>query len=144
MPPALWRMCRSAAMSTRATLLSRRRFLAGCAATGVNLVQAEPMRAQKKALIAISLDLEMSRNFPTWETTHWDYEKGNLNDDTKKYTAESYRRVKAAGGGFHCFAVGPVFETENGPPLEDTAQARHPIRNPTYDHFTHSRTQPDA
>ena len=40
----------------------------------------------------------MSRNFPTWEDTHWDYEKGNLNDATKKYAVEACRRVKAAGG----------------------------------------------
>src|SRR5207245_1618409 len=39
-----------------------------------------------KALIAITLDLEMSRNFPRWEDTHWDYEKGNLNEETKRYT----------------------------------------------------------
>ncbi len=51
-----------------------------------------------KALIAITFDLEMSRNFPTRETTHWDYEKGNLNEDTKRYSVEAARRVKAAGG----------------------------------------------
>ena len=38
-----------------------------------------------KAQIAITLDLEMSRNFPTWETTAWDYEKGNLDEPTKRY-----------------------------------------------------------
>src|SRR4029450_11238175 len=42
-----------------------------------------------RALIAIRLDREMSRNFPRWEDTHWDYEKGNLNDDTKRYTVEA-------------------------------------------------------
>src|ERR1700752_5151712 len=62
-----------------------------------------------KALVAITLDLEMSRNFPTWETTHWDYEKGNLNDETKRYTVEACRRIRAAGGVAHCFAVGRVF-----------------------------------
>ena len=39
----------------------------------------------KQAQIAITLDLEMSRNFPTWETTHWDFEKGNLNAETIDY-----------------------------------------------------------
>jgi hypothetical protein len=54
-----------------------------------------------KSLVAVTLDLEMSRNFPKWEDTHWDYEKGNLNDETKKYTVEACRRVKAAGGVLH-------------------------------------------
>ena len=26
----------------------------------------------------------MSRNFPTWEKTHWDYEKGNLDADDQE------------------------------------------------------------
>ena len=59
-----------------------------------------------KALIAISLDLEMSRNFPTWETTHWDYEKGNLNDETKNYTTAACKRVKAAGPYDFCLIDG--------------------------------------
>src|SRR5438128_70604 len=71
---------------------------------------AQQVKENKQALIAITLDLEMSRNFPTWEETHWDYEKGNLNEPTKKYTAEACRRVKAHGGRVHCFAVGRVFE----------------------------------
>ena len=36
-------------------------------------------------MIAITMDLEMARNFPHWEDTHWDYEKGNL--DEAAYTA---------------------------------------------------------
>ena len=52
----------------------------------------------------------MSRNFPTWEQTHWDYDKGYLNAETKQYTVEACRRVKAQGGGIHCFAVGRVLE----------------------------------
>ena len=36
----------------------------------------------------------MSSNFPAWEETHWNYEKGNLNDETKNYTVEACRRVK--------------------------------------------------
>lgn len=43
------------------------------------------------ALIAITLDLEMSANFPTFETTHWNFEKGNLNDETKRYSVEAAR-----------------------------------------------------
>src|SRR3954451_22560619 len=113
--------------------LSRRRFLAagagffigrgaGAAPTAQELA-ADPERA----LIAFTLDLEMSRNFPTWETTHWDYEKGNLNAETKKYAAEACRRVKAAGGVVHCFVVGRVFEQESVAWLKELAQAGHPL-----------------
>src|SRR5205807_6315205 len=87
-----------------------------------------------KALVAITLDLEMSRNFPSWEDTHWDYEKGNLNEETKKYAVEACRRVKAHGGVLHCFAVGRVLEQENIDWLKGIAQAGHPVGNHTYDH----------
>jgi hypothetical protein len=87
-----------------------------------------------KALIAITLDLEMSRNFPTWETTHWDYEKGNLNAETKRYAVEACRRVKSAGGVLHCFAVGRTFEQENVDWLKSIVKNGHPIGNHTYDH----------
>jgi hypothetical protein len=87
-----------------------------------------------KALIAITLDLEMSRNFPTWDQTHWDYEKGNLNAETKKYTLEACRRVKAHGGVVHCFVVGRVLEQENVDWLGETVSAGHPVGNHTYDH----------
>ena len=86
------------------------------------------------ALIAITLDLEMSRNFPTWETTHWDYEKGNLNDETKAYAVEAARRVKARGGRLHFFAVGRVLEQENVDWLKQIAADGHPLGNHTYDH----------
>ncbi len=94
-------------------------------------VLAQP---KKKASIAITLDLEMSRNFPTRETTHWDYEKGNLNDETKRYAVEAARRVKAAGGVVHCFAVGRVFEQPDVSWLEEIVRAGHPVGNHTYDH----------
>jgi hypothetical protein len=97
----------------------------------------------EKALVAITLDLEMSRNFPTWEITHWDYEKGNLNDETKKYAAEACRRVKTAGGVLHCFAVGRVFEQESVAWLKEIAQAGHPIGNHTYDHVNVKATKPE-
>src|SRR5687768_8963184 len=96
---------------------SRRGFLAG--ATSAALVPATAAQERPvaelrdKALVAITLDLEMSRNFPTWETTHWDYEKGNLNDETKRYTVEACRRIRGHGGVAHCFAVGRVFEHES-------------------------------
>jgi hypothetical protein len=121
--------------------MNRRDFLAGSAAllAGSRLHAAPP----GKALVAITLDLEMSRNFPTWETTHWDYEKGNLNDETKKYAAEAARRVKAHVGILHFFAVGRVFEQPNVEWLKEIAQAGHPIGNHTYDHVNVKAKKPE-
>jgi len=87
-----------------------------------------------KALIAITLDLEMSRNFPNWEDRHWDYEKGNLNDAAKAYTVEACRRVKKRGGVVHAFVVGRVLEQENVDWLKEIANQGHSIGNHTYDH----------
>src|ERR1051326_285817 len=98
-------------------MITRRHFLAASAATVASTALAEP--PPKKALVAITLDLEMSRNFPTWETTHWDYEKGNLNDETKRYAVEAAKRVKAHGGVIHFFAVGRVFEQRSVDWLKD-------------------------
>jgi hypothetical protein len=120
-------------------MLSRRAFLGTCASTGLGFAAAD----DRKALIAITLDLEMSRNFPTWETTHWDYEKGNLNDETKKYTVEACRRVKAKGGVVHCFAVGRVFEQANVDWLKEIVQAGHPVGNHTYDHVNVKAKKPE-
>jgi hypothetical protein len=121
---------------------SRRNFLTSSLAAAAALASGRltaderrnPQPDDRKALIAITLDLEMSRNFPTWETTHWDYEKGNLNEETKQYTVEACRRVKAHGGVLHCFAVGRVLEQENVDWLKGIVQAGHPVGNHTYDH----------
>jgi hypothetical protein len=124
--------------------ITRRQFLAGGAALAVAAELREDLAADdRKALIAITLDLEMSRNFPTWETTHWDYEKGNLNEETKKYTVEACRRVKAMGGVLHCFAVGRVFEQEKVDWLKEIVQAGHLIGNHTYDHVNVKATRPE-
>jgi peptidoglycan/xylan/chitin deacetylase (PgdA/CDA1 family) len=94
-----------------------------------------------KALIALSLDLEMSRNFPTWDQTHWDYEKGNLDAPTKRYAVEAARRVQAHGGRLHFFVVGQVFEQEQVDWLREIARAGHPIGNHTYDHVNVKTTR---
>jgi peptidoglycan/xylan/chitin deacetylase (PgdA/CDA1 family) len=94
------------------------------------------------ALVAITLDLEMSRNFPKWETTHWDFEKGNLNDETKTYAVEAARRVKERGGRVHFFALGRTLEQENAEWLKEIAVAGHPIGNHTYDHVNVKATKP--
>lgn len=134
-------------MSSVSAVLSRRELLA-CSAgffasTSWAARENEPAKNdERKARIAITLDLEMSRNFPTWETTHWDYEKGNLNAETKKYAVEAARRVKAHGGRLHFFAVGQVFEQANVDWLKEIAQAGHPVGNHTYDHVNVRATRP--
>jgi peptidoglycan/xylan/chitin deacetylase (PgdA/CDA1 family) len=122
---------------------SRRRFLtaASLAVLGGAAGLARWRREPKKALVAISFDLEMSRNFPTWEQTHWDYEKGNLNEQTKRYTIEACKRIKDHGGVLHCFAVGRTLEQEDVDWLKDIARAGHPIGNHTYDHVNIKATK---
>ncbi|HEV3136700.1 MAG TPA: polysaccharide deacetylase family protein, partial [Pirellulales bacterium] len=129
---------------------SRRSFLSASLAgaglvVGRSLLRADEAPASKndgaKAQIAITLDLEMSRNFPVWEEMRWDYEKGNLNEETKRYTVEACRRVKAEGGVLHCFAVGRVLEQPNVDWLKEIVQAGHPLGNHTYDHVNVTATR---
>ena len=69
---------------------TRRRFLAAAsagtfaAAAGVLVAR----RQKKKALVAITLDLEMSAEYPRRGMTEWNYRKGDLDADTKKYAVE--------------------------------------------------------
>ena len=124
--------------------IKRREFLCSAGAAGALLAvgrlsllsHAAPSAtgAREKSQIAITLDLEMSRNFPTWETTYWDYEKGNLDADTKAYSVEAAQRVKDRGGIIHFFCVGRVLEQENVDWLKNIAAAGHKIGNHTYDH----------
>jgi len=95
---------------------------------------AEPTTLFDKAQIVITLDLEMARNFPNWDDTHWDYQKGNLNQAAKDYTVNACRRVKTRGGVIHTFVVGQVLEQENVDWLKEIAAEGHPIGNHTYDH----------
>src|SRR5438093_2522922 len=132
-------------------MISRRRFLAGSAALAslrpslawARSTDARPTETTQ-ALISITLDLEMSRNFPTWDQTHWDYEKGNLNDETKRWAVEACRRVRQAGGVAHCFAVGRVFEQADVSWLAGIAQAGHAVGNHTYDHVYVKAQSPEA
>lgn len=119
--------------------LPRRQFLGRCAfATAATAVARPDLLAAaipaKPARIAITLDLEMSRNFPTWEQTHWDYEKGNLDEATKRYAAEVARRVKARGGVVHFFLVGRALEQENVDWLKQLLADGHRVGNHSYDH----------
>src|SRR5437660_4292446 len=132
---------------------SRRQFVAAStlagggllAGNGLALTEAPPGPGsdKRKALIAITLDLEMARNFPRWEDTHWDYEKGNLNAEAKRYATEAARRVKAHGGVIHFFAVGQIFEQENVDWMKELHQNGHPIGNHTYDHVFVLATKPE-
>lgn len=124
------------------SLTTRRQFLAATTTAGAGLLlprlttaaEAPAAKPARQALIAITFDLEMARNFPRWEDTHWDFEKGNLNEETKRYAVEAGRRVKAHGGVIHYFVVGRVFEQENVEWLAQLAHDGHPIGNHTYDH----------
>jgi len=126
---------------------SRRAFLTTTASLAAGLWAAPRLCADEKspqpALIAITLDLEMSRQYPTKDQTHWDYQKGNLNAETKAYSVEAARRVKAHGGVLHFFAVGQVFEQENIDWMTQIAAAGHPIGNHTYDHVYVLATKPE-
>src|SRR5258706_12950461 len=133
-------------------LLGRREFfaksmLAAAAMSvpvGAQTAERRDEGAQRqKAQVAISLDLEMARNFPRWEDTHWDYEKGNLNAEAKSYAVEAARRVKARGGVIHFFAVGQVFEQENIDWLKGIIASGHPVGNHTYDHVYVLATKPE-
>jgi hypothetical protein len=127
---------------------SRRHFLGAALAAasipGLAHPAAPPAgRTARKALIAITLDLEMSRNFPTWADTHWDYEKGNLDSETKKYAVEAARRIADCGGLVHFFAVGRALEQESVAWLKGLVVAGHPVGNHTYDHVNVKATRPE-
>lgn len=115
--------------------MTRRALLCGAAA-------AVARGAGQQARIAITFDLEMSANFPTWEQTHWNFEKGNLDKDTKDYAERAAAKVAEYGGRIHFFAVGRVFEQEDITWLKRIAGAGHPIGNHTYDHVNVLATSP--
>lgn len=130
-------------MSDRHNVLHRRRWLQSVTAaclSGVGFsgldsnLRAASISNNARARIAITLDLEMSRNFPRREDLHWDYEKGNLDDATKKYAVDAGRRAKARGGCIHYFCVGRVLEQPDVAWLQEIAKDGHPIGNHTYDH----------
>lgn len=123
---------------------SRRQVLGALAAAPfVPLLGRAETPPFRKAQIAVTLDLEMSRNFPTWDDMHWDYEKGNLNEEAKRYTVEACARVKARGGKAHCFVVGRVLEQEKVEWLAQLAADGHSLGNHTYDHVNVLATKPE-
>src|SRR5438876_3259103 len=117
--------------------IHRREFVASAAAlvgaTASSHSREEP--ARQKALVAITLDLEMSAEYPHRGMTEWNYQKGNLDDATKKYAVEAGRIVKERGGVLHYFCVGQVLEHPSVDWLKELAATGHPIGNHTYDHI---------
>jgi len=95
-----------------------------------------------KARVAITFDLEMARNFPNWEDTHWDYEKGNLDAAAKDVSVRAGDLVGQYGGRLHYFCVGSALEQEDVGWLEQLVAAGHPVGNHTYDHVNLLASQP--
>lgn len=125
---------------------SRRWWLRGLlAASGVAatapLVHARQPHG-RKAKIAITFDLEMARNFPRWEDTHWDYEKGNLDQSAKDYAVKAGELVRSYSGRIHYFLVGSALEQADLSWLKKLVDDGHPLGNHTYDHVNLLAAQP--
>lgn len=116
--------------------ISRRAFATGLAAMSLAAASGSSQEpaTRKKARVAITLDLEMSREYPRRGMTEWDYEKGNLDEPTKQYAARAAALVQQHGGRLHSFCVGRVLEQPDVEWLKRLAAAGHPIGNHTYDH----------
>lgn len=128
-------------MTEKSTSMRRREFLAAALATGTTPGAGKD--ADEPAPIAITLDLEMSRHYPTWDQTRWDYEKGNLDVPTRRYAVAAARRVEERGGRIHFFALGRTMEQEDVGWLREILDAGHPVGNHTYDHVNVKATRPD-
>ena len=123
-------------------MLTRRTFLTAASA-GALAAAGVAARQPKKALVAITLDLEMSAEYPTRGQTEWNFRKGDLDDATKRYAVEAAGVVKARGGRIHFFALGRTLEQADVGWLKDLAAAGHPVGNHTYDHVNVKATKPE-
>ena len=94
----------------------------------------DELAAGDRALIAMTLDLEMSAQYPRRGMTEWNYAKGNLDEATRQYAVEAARTAKEAGGLIHFFCVGRVLEQPSVDWLKQIAADGHPVGNHTYDH----------
>lgn len=127
----------SASQKSARSRTSRRQFLASLTAGSVAATCAWMSQAQdqpRPALIAISLDLEMSAEYPQRGMTEWNFRKGDLDDATKQYSLQAGELVKKYGGVLHYFCVGRTLEQPNVDWLKQLSLAGHPIGNHTYDH----------
>jgi len=116
--------------------LARRSFLSAATAGLMEAVAGLSRGADdgRKAQIAITFDLEMSRHYPTWGSTEWDYQKGNLDAPTKRYSVEAAQLAQKLGGVIHFFLVGRVLEQADIGWLSEIAARGHAVGNHTYDH----------
>lgn len=85
----------------------------------------------------------MSALYPRREIVEWNYEKGNLDEATKKYAVGAARVAKERGGRIHFFCVGRVLEQANVDWLAEIAAQGHPVGNHTYDHVNVKATKPE-
>ncbi|HJZ55771.1 MAG TPA: polysaccharide deacetylase family protein [Gemmataceae bacterium] len=125
--------------------VTRRRFLSAATAGAVAAAAGFSSLAQprRKALVAITLDLEMSAEYPKRGMTEWNYRKGDLDPDTKRYAVKAAELAKDRGGLIHFFAVGQTLEQEDVGWLKELAAAGHPIGNHTYDHVNLKAARPE-
>ncbi|MBW3540183.1 MAG: polysaccharide deacetylase family protein [Planctomycetes bacterium] len=133
-------------MAAPAVQVSRRSFLSAALAASLTTAAraAPPARPPRKGRVAITLDLEMSRHYPTRGMLEWDYRKGDLDEPTKEYALRAAELVKARGGVIHFFLVGRVLEQPDIGWLKRIAEAGHPIGNHTYDHVHLKAASPEA
>ena len=124
--------------------ISRRQFFSAAAAgTVAGAAGFASLPRKRKALIAITLDLEMSAEYPKRGMTEWNYRKGDLDADTKQYAVGAAKVAKDRGGVIHFFALGQTLEQEDVKWLKDLAAAGHPVGNHTYDHVNLLATKPE-
>lgn len=126
--------------------LSRRDWLCSAAAGSLSLLGPALFAAPpkpKRARIAITLDLEMSAQYPKREMTEWNFEKGNLDEPTKQYSVAAAKLAKELGGVIHFFCVGRVLEHPSVDWLKQIAAEGHAIGNHTYDHVNVKATKPE-
>lgn len=81
--------------------------------------------------------------YPTRDIMEWDFQKGNLNAPTKKYSLDAARIAKELGGLIHFFCVGRVLEQPDIEWLKQIADMGHPVGNHTYDHVNVWSTKPE-
>lgn len=122
---------------------TRRAFLASTMTLAPALRRSYAAPMPDRAHIAITLDLEMSAQYPTRDQTHWNYEKGNLDAGAKRYAVEAARRVVERGGLIHFFALGRTMEQEDVGWLKTIAAGGHRVGNHTYDHVNVLARRPE-
>jgi peptidoglycan/xylan/chitin deacetylase (PgdA/CDA1 family) len=128
------------------TRLSRRRCLAGACGVAAGFAlrpQTFAAGPAARAQIAITLDLEMSAEYPRRGMTEWNFEKGNLDQATKDYSIKAAKVVAERGGRIHFFLVGRVLEQPSIDWLKELIDGGHPIGNHTYDHVYLLAKTPD-